>query len=104
MLCRVKASTFFAVTVLVYFPTDATTVTAVPSATAIVVAVVAVAIFDVKLCSTRFRSLAFRSRRQALSEDNDVKNDSSKGIQLGHEGKCKQIIISSCLFSSRRVF
>jgi len=54
LLCRVEALTFFTVTVLVLVPTLATTVTAVPSATAIVVCVVAVAIFEVKLCSARF--------------------------------------------------
>jgi len=62
LLCRVEALTFFAVTVLVFVPTLATTVTAVPSATAIVVLVVAVAIFEVKLCSARFRSRTFRFR------------------------------------------
>jgi len=54
LLCRVEALAFFAVTVLVFVPTLATTVTAVPSATAVVVCVVAVAIFEVKLCSARF--------------------------------------------------
>jgi len=54
LLCRVEALAFFAVTVLVFVPTLATTVTTVPSATTIVVCVVAVAIFEVKLCSARF--------------------------------------------------
>ena len=46
LLVWVEAFTFFAEIVLVLFPTVATTVTAVPSATAIVVCVVAVAIFE----------------------------------------------------------
>jgi len=62
LLCWVAAFTLFTVTVLVFVPTRAATVTAVPSATAIVVAVVAVAIFEVKFISTRFRSQAFRFR------------------------------------------
>jgi hypothetical protein len=62
LLCRVETLAFFAVTVLVFVPALATTVTAVPSATAIVVCVVAVTIFEVKLCSARFRSRAFRFR------------------------------------------
>merc|ERR1719181_1287591 len=59
LLCWVAAFTLFTVTVLVFFPTRAATVTAVPSATAIVVAVVAVAIFQETLCFALFRSRAF---------------------------------------------
>jgi len=44
-LCWVKALTYFAVTVLVWFPTLATAVTAVPAAITVIVTVVAVAIF-----------------------------------------------------------
>jgi uncharacterized membrane protein len=59
LFCRVEALTFFAVTVLVFVPTLATTVTAVPSATAIVVVVVAVTIFHETFCSARSRFRTF---------------------------------------------
>jgi len=58
-LCWVKTLTYFAVTVLVWFPTLAAAVTTVPAATTVIVVIVTVAIFPVMLGSTRLLARAF---------------------------------------------